>query len=316
MKKIKYLVLVLVVAALVLPMNLFSQVFKFSGGPSGGTFQYYASAISTIAKKHDVRVLAASSGGSVENIRTCNSGKSSFGVAYSGNVFEALHGKLSKDDNKYENVRALGFFYGAPGQLVAKKGSGIKSIKDLIGKSVGVGNAGSGAAANAELMFKHLGLWDKIKAEHLGYRGAADAFKNGQLDAFWVFAGYPNAAVLEVALQEDIVLLNLWEDLEASGFFKENPFYQKIVIPAKTYSGQDAPVISFQDAALWIASKDVPDDVVYKLLTTIYSKEGFAAMIEVHKSAKEMSIAGGLTGVVTPLHPGAIKFWTEMGVLK
>lgn len=316
MKNIRNIILAIIVLALILPLNLFSQVYKFSGGPSGGTYQYYASAISTIAKKNDIKVLAASSGGSVENIRTCNTGKSSFGIAYSGNVYEALHGKLSKDDNKYENVRALGFFYGAPGQLIVKKGSGIKSLKDLAGKSVGVGNAGSGAAANAELMFKHLGLWDKIKAEHLGYRGAADAFKNGQLDAFWVFAGYPNAAVLEVALQENIVLLNLWNELNESGFFKENPFYQKIVIPAKTYSGQDEPVISFQDAALWIANKDVPDEVVYKLLKTIYSKEGLAAMVEVHKSAKEMSVAGGLTGIVTPLHPGAIKFWKEMGVLK
>lgn len=316
MKKIKSIMLTIVVAALILPMDLFSQVYKFSGGPSGGTFQYYASAISTIAKKHDVRVLAASSGGSVENIRTCNSGKSSFGVAYSGNLYEALNGKLNQDNNKYEDVRALGFFYGAPGQLIVKKGSGIKNLKDLEGKRVGVGNAGSGAAANAELMLKHMGLWDKIKAEHLGYRGAADAFKNGQLDAFWVFAGYPNAAVLEVALQEDVRLLNLWEELETAGFFKANPFYQKIVIPANTYSGQDEAVNSFQDAALWIASKDVPDDVVYKLLKSIYSPAGLASMVEVHKSAKAMSIAGGITGIVTPLHSGATKFWTEMGVIK
>jgi len=316
MKKIKSIMLALIVTAIILPMDLFSQVYKFSGGPSGGTFQYYASAISTIAKKSDIRVLAASSGGSIENIRTCNSGKSSFGVAYSGNVYDALHGRLNQDNNKYEDVRAVGFFYGAPGQLIVKKDSGIKSLKDLEGKRVGIGNAGSGAAANAELMFRYIGMWDKIKTEHLGYRGAADAFKNNQLDAFWVFAGYPNASVLEVALQEDVRLLNLWNELETAGFFKENPYFQKIVIPANTYSGQDEAVNSFQDAALWITSKDVPDDVVYKMLKSIYSPEGLAAMVEVHKSAKAMSIAGGITGIVTPLHSGATKFWKEMGVIK
>lgn len=316
MKKIKSIVLALVVTALILPMDIFSQIYKFSGGPSGGTYQYYASAISTIAKKNDVRVLAASSGGSIENIRTCNSGKSSFGVAYSGHVFAALNGKLAKDENKYENVRAVGFFYGAPGQMIVKKGSGIKSLKDLEGKRVGVGNAGSGAAANAEMMLRYLGLWDKVDHENLGYRGAADAFKNGQLDAFWVFAGYPNAAVLEVALQKDIILLNLWDELNDAKYFDSNPFFQKRVIPAKTYNGQDSDVASFQDGALWIASKDVPDDVVYKLCKTIWSPEGLAAMVEVHKSAKAMSVAGGLTGIVTPLHPGAAKFWKEMGVLK
>ncbi|PIQ10178.1 MAG: C4-dicarboxylate ABC transporter substrate-binding protein [Ignavibacteriales bacterium CG18_big_fil_WC_8_21_14_2_50_31_20] len=316
MKKIKSIMLSLIVVALILPMDLFSQVYKFSGGPSGGTYQYFASAISTIAKKNDIRVLAASSGGSVENIRTCNNGKSSFGVAYSGNVYDALNGRLNQDSNKYLDVRVVGFFYGAPGQLIVKKNSGIKSLKDLEGKRVGVGNAGSGAAANAELMFKYLGLWDKIKPEHLGYRGAADAFKNGQLDAFWVFAGFPNASVLEVALQEDIQLLNLWNELETAGFFKENPYFQKIVIPANTYSGQETAVNSFQDAALWIANKDVPDDVVYNLLKAIYSPEGLTAMVEVHKSAKQMSISGGLTGVVTPLHSGATKFWKEKGVIK
>lgn len=316
MKKMKKIILALIVTALILPMDIFSQIYKFSGGPSGGTYQYYASAISTIAKKNDIRVLASSSGGSLENIRTCNSGKSSFGVAYSGHVYAALNGKLPKDENKYEDVRSLGFFYGAPGQMVVAKGSGIKTLKDLKGKRVGIGNAGSGAAANAELMLKFLGLWDKIKTENLGYRGAADAFKNGQLDAFWVFAGYPNAAVLEVALQKDISLLNLWDELETAGYFKDNPFFQKLVIPAKTYNGQDTDVASFQDGAIWIASKKVPDDVVYNLLKIIYSDAGLASMVEVHKSAKAMSVKGGLTGIVTPLHPGAAKFWKEMGVLK
>jgi TRAP transporter TAXI family solute receptor len=316
MKKIGNIITAFALAALILPLDLFSQVYKFSGGPSGGTFQYYASAISTIAKKNNIKVLATPSEGSIENIKLCNSGKSSFGIAYSGNVYEGLHGKLNQDKSKYENVRALGFLYGAPGQLIVKKGSKIKSLKDLVGKKVGVGNAGSGAAANAELMFKNLGIWDKIKVEHLGYREAADAFKNNQLDAFWVFAGFPNAAVLEVALQEDIQLLDIWKELEKSGFFGENPYFQKVVIPAKTYSGQNKPVNSFQDATLWIASKDTPDDVVYKLMKNIYSKEGLAAMVEVHKSATEMSISGGIKGIVTPLHPGAIKFWKEKGVLK
>lgn len=316
MKKTKSLALALVAISLILPMDLFSQVYKFSGGPSGGTYQYYASAISTIAKKNKIRVLASSSGGSLENIRTCNSGKSSFGVAYSGHVFAALNGQLPKDTNKYEDVRSLGFFYGAPGQFIVKKGSDIKSLKDLEGKRVGIGNAGSGAAANAELMLKHLGLWDKIETENLGYRGAADAFKNGQLDAFWVFAGYPNAAILEVALQKDITLLNLWDELDKADYFKTNPFFQKVTVPADTYNGQETDITSFQDGAIWIANKKVPEDVVYNLLKIIYSEKGLAHMVEVHKSANAMSVKGGLTGIVTPLHDGATKFWKEMGIIK
>lgn len=316
MKKLSVFVSMLIIIALVLPANTFGQMYKFSGGPSGGTFQYYASAISTLAKKHKIKVLASSSGGSIENIRTVNSGKSSFGVVYSGNTFDALNGKLKSDDKKYTDVMAVAYFYGAPGQMIVRAKSGIKHLKQLEGKRVGIGNAGSGAAANAELMLRFLGLWDKITPEFLGYRGAADAFKNGQLDAFWVFAGYPNAAVLEVALQEDVNLLNIYNDLEGAGYFEKYPYFQKIVIPAKTYSGQDEPVNSFQDAAIWGANRDVPADAVYNLLSAVYSEDGLKYMVEVHKSAKSMTIDHGIKGIVTPLHPGAEKFWKEKGIIK
>lgn len=293
-----------------------AQMYKFSGGPSGGTFQYYASAISTLAKKADLKVLAASSGGAIENIRTTNSGKSSFSVTYSGNVWAARNGQLTNDETRYEDVLAVSFLYGAPAQLVVEKGKGIDNPAQLEGKRVGVGNAGSGAAANAELYFRTIGIWEKMTAEFLGYRAAADAFKNGQLAAFWVFVGYPNASVLEAALQTDVKLLDTYSSAKAAGLFEKYPYFEKVVIPANTYSGQTEDVTTFQDAALWVANKDVPEDVVYNLLTQVYSEEGLAYMVEVHKSATAMTVEHGISGIVTPLHPGAEKFWREKGVLK
>ena len=78
---------------------------------------------------------------------------------------------------------AVAYLYGAPAQLVVKKGSGIKSTKDLVGKKVGVGNAGSGAFANCEMFFTHLGIWEKIERNAMGYNDAAQAFGNNQLKA-------------------------------------------------------------------------------------------------------------------------------------
>jgi uncharacterized protein len=316
MRKLTIFLSVILSLVIIVPSNLSAQVYKFSGGPSGGTFQYYASAISTLAKKHKMKVLASSSGGSIENIRTVNSGKSSFAVAYSGHVFAGLNSKLKNDDRKYENVMAVGFFYGAPAQLIVKKNSGINKARDLVGKRVGVGNAGSGAAANAEIFFTQLGVWEKMTRENLGYRGAADAFKNGQLDAFWVFAGFPNASVLEAALQTDVRLLNTSADGEDANLFKDYPYFGDITIPANTYSGQDKEVKTFQDAALWVANKKVPADVVYNMLKAVYSDAGLKYMVEVHKSAKGMSIETGTKGIITPLHPGAEKFWKEKGAIK
>lgn len=315
-KKLIICLLVLACAGLLVAPGVSAKAYRFSGGPSGGTFQYYASAISTLAKKHDINVLASSSGGAIENIRTTNSGKSSFSVTYSGHVYAAANGKLKNDENKYEDVLAVSFLYGAPAQLVVKKKSGITDPKQLADKRVGVGNAGSGAAANAEIFFTELGIWDKMGRENLGYRAAADAFKNGQLDAFWVFVGYPNASVLEAALQNEVNLLDTYKAGEAAGLFEKYPYFAKVVIPANTYNGQTEPVTTFQDAALWVANKDVEVDVVYNLLKAVYSDEGLKYMVEVHKSAKAMSIEGGLNGIVTKLHPGAVKFWKEMGVLE
>lgn len=307
--------IVLVISPL-LTRPVAAQMYKYSGGPSGGTFQYYASAISTLAKKHDIRVLAASSGGAIENIRTVNTGKSSFAVTYSGHVYAARNGGLKNDDRKYENVLAVAYLYGAPAQLIVRQGSGIDHPHQLVDKRVGVGNAGSGAAANAEIFFSNLGIWDEIDREHLGYRAAADAFKNGQLDAFWVFVGYPNASVIEAALQNDIKLLDTYTAGKEAELFEEYPYFAKAVIPANTYRGQTEDVTTFQDAALWVANKDIPEEVVYDLLTIVYSKEGLAHMVEVHKSAGAMSIDDGVKGIVTPLHPGAKKFWKEKSTIK
>ena len=79
---------------------------------------------------------------------------------------------MKGDTKKYENVLAVAYFYGAPAQLIVRADSGIKSAKQLEGKRVGVGNAGSGAAANAGLFFTELGIWDKIDRNFLGYREA------------------------------------------------------------------------------------------------------------------------------------------------
>jgi uncharacterized protein len=289
-------------------------MYTFSGGPSGGTFQYYASAIATIGQKQGQKLLARSSGGSIENIRLVNSQKADFAVAYSGHVYAGAHGSLKNDASLYTDVLVMAYLYGAPAQLVVKANDDINQPLDLVGKRVGVGNAGSGAAANAEIYFNSLGIWDKMDREFLGYRNAATAMQNGQLDAFWVFTGYPSASILEVAMQTEIKLLDTYSAGEAVGLFQNNPFFTAVTVPANTYKGQTQDVASFQDGALLVANTKVPDDVVHQILTSMYSQEGLEYLVSVHNSAKSMAIATGLKGVVTPIHPGAIKFWQEKGL--
>lgn len=290
----------------------------FGGGPAGGTFQVVANAIQTYKPVKEIKgfkVKAQSSAGSVENLRKVNSGRSDFGVVYSGHVYLGRNGKMKNDTKKYENVLAVSFLYGAPAQLVVRKGSGIKSTKDLAGKKVGVGNAGSGAFANCELFFSHMSIWDKIERNAMGYNDAAAAFGNNQLDAFWLFTAFPSGAVIMAAQTNNIELIDLGADAESSGFYEEYPYFSKLSVPAGTYKGVEADTPSFQDSALWVANADVPDDVVYKLLSTIYTDEGLAHMVNQKKTFKAMTVQNAGNGIVTPMHPGAMKFWKEKGVL-
>ena len=309
----------LLAGALALPASsLAAKRIVFGGGPAGGTFQIVANAIQTygpIKASGDYRIRARSSAGSVENLREVNRGKMHLGVVYSGHVYLGREGRLKNDERRYEDVLAVSYLYGAPAQLVVRKGSGIRSVMDLVGRKVGVGNLGSGAFANCELFFTHLGIWDAIERNVLGYNDAAAAFGNNQLDAFWLFTAFPSGAVIMAAQTNDIDLVDLAKDAEESGFYEKYPYFANLAVPAGTYRGVDRSVPSFQDSALWVANARVPADVVHDLLSKIYAEEGLAYMRRQKKTFEEMSVETGIKGIVTPLHPGAERFWKEKGRL-
>jgi TRAP transporter TAXI family solute receptor len=309
--------LLLLIVGLVLPTaSTAKDRLAFSGGPEGGTFQYFSNGISIRLSKQiaDVEVSNTASAGSLENLRRVNSGEADFGIVYSGDTFLGRNGRLTKDERKYENVQAMAYLYGAPAHLVTLKGSGIKTVADLEGKRVAVGGAGSGAAGAAQRYFTALGLWDKMDVEFLGYSKAAAALGDKLIDAFWVFAGYPNSSVIQAAASNDIVMIDLVKAGEDAGFFEQYPFYTQLTIPAGTYTGVESDILSFQDSALWVAGKHVKPAIVSAALADIFSEEGLAYMIKVKSTAKAMSIQGALNGIVTPIHEGAEVFWKEHGL--
>ena len=291
----------------------------FGGGPAGGTFQVVANAIQVykpVKAVQEFSVKAQTSAGSVENLRKTDAGRQQMSVVYSGHVWLGRNGQMKNDTKKYKNVLAVSWLYGAPAQLVVRKGSGIKSVKDLTGKKVGVGNAGSGAFANCELFFDHMGVWDKIERNAMGYNDAAAAFGNRQLDAFWLFTAFHSGAVIMAAQTNDIDLIDLNADAQASGFYKKYPYFAKLAVPAGTYRKVDYDAPAFQDSALWVANAKTPADTVYKLLSIIYADAGLQHMYGQKKTFKNMSLQTGATNIVTPFHPGAEKFWKEKGMLK
>ncbi len=288
---------------------------KIGGGPTGGTFNAFASGAAAYIPKKDpnIQCTAVGSGGSVANVRRVNSRESDFGLSYGGDLWLGANGKLPKDSNKYTNVRILGFLYGAPAQLVVRADSPIKSAKDLVGKRVAVGNAGSGAAASCERFFRHLGIWGKMKRQFLGYSKAAQNFLDRKLDAFWVLVGYPNRSIIEANSRAKIRLINVDDDAKASGFYKAMPFYRPTVIPANTYKGVPE-CRTFQDATFFTVNKAVPADLVYKIMTILWSEEGMREMTTRKKTFKTMTLENNFKGAPIKLHPGAVKFWEEKGI--
>lgn len=287
---------------------------KIGGGPTGGTFNTFANAMAVYVPKQleGIKVSAVGSGGSVENVKRVSAGESDFGLCYAVDSALGRGGNLPKDDTKYDGTMAMGFLYGAPAQLVVRADSDIKSAMDLKGKRVAVGNAGSGAAASAERFFRHLGVWDNFSPQFLGYSAAASAFKDGKIDAFWVLVGYPNRSIIEASVQVDVRLIEVGKDAEEFDFYSAYA-YIPMTIPAGTYGEGTPACASFQDATFLCANANVPADVVYNIMKTLWSPDGMAAMVAAKKTFKSMTLENAFDGASIPLHPGAVKFWEEQG---
>ncbi|WP_232818295.1 TAXI family TRAP transporter solute-binding subunit [Zobellella maritima] len=292
-----------------------TERLAFSGGPDGGTFQYFSNGIATRLSRNleGVEVSNMASAGSVENLRRVNSRDADFGIVYSGDIYLGQNGKLTEDTRKYRNVHALSYLYGAPAHLIVLDGSGITEVSQLAGKNVAVGPAGSGAAASAQRFFEGAGLWDSIKPQYIGYNQGASALGDRQIDALWVFAGFPNASVIQAASSNKIRLLQVFAAAEQGTLFTDHPYYAQVTIPAGTYSGVDYDVVTVQDSALWVAGRHLSPEQVYNSLKEIYSEAGLKFMSSVSQAASAMTIDSGTMGIVTPLHEGAKTFWTEHG---
>jgi hypothetical protein len=287
----------------------------FGGGPVGGSFQTFANAMALIMQDEyeNLDIAAEGTGGSGANLRGVNAGDFEYGIVYAGDAFLGQRGMLPEDDTEYTSVYPAAPLYGAVVHLVVSEESGIESIDDLPGKRIALGNAGSGAALSAERYFTHLELIDQMEVEFLGYSQAAQAMGDGQLDGFWILTAVPNASVTEATTYTDINMIDVYNPGVEAGFFDEFPFYTERVIPGGTYPGVEEDLPSFQDTAMLVAHEEVPADLVYNALISIFSEEGLDDMRQAHPAAQEMARENGVQGIPVTVHPGAARFWEELG---
>ena len=311
--------LCLLLPSLAMPLPAFADPTPvvISGGPAGGTFQIMTTAIQEskpVQKNTRLSIKAEPSAGSMENLRAIESGKADFGVVYAGHLYLARNGLLEDDPGRYEKVMAIAYLYGAPAQLIVRQGVGIHNVHDLVGKKVGVGMPGSGSHANCEQFLSHLGIWDRITKIQMGYLDTATAFAEKKIDAFWLFTGFPSGAAMVAAQKGEMDLLDLDVEARQSGFYAKYPYFTRVSVPARTYQGINHSTPTFQDSTLLVAGAGVPDAVVSDLLSMMYSNQALAHLRAKKSTFKEMRLATGTKGIITPMHPGAVSFWKKKGL--
>ncbi len=284
------------------------------GGQIRGAYNRWTSAYAVYLTKEldGVQVSSESSTGASENVRTVNSGAVELALTFSSETFLGYPGKAHYKKPQ-KNIRTMTYLFGSVGHLLVPAKSSVKTIYDLKGKTLSMGGPGSGSAKNLTNLVKHLGLWGKFKAVYLG-RKSPDAMRNGKIIGYNWHPGLGNAMIRDTATMMKIRFINMDAPARKSGFYKKYPYYGPTVIPAGVYPDVNVDTPTFGTGSVMIANKNVSSDLIYKIMSAIYSEKGRKYIVSAAgKVAKELSIKNGLKLINSPLHAGAVRFWKEKG---
>ncbi|HWP56675.1 MAG TPA: TAXI family TRAP transporter solute-binding subunit [Candidatus Acidoferrales bacterium] len=253
-------------------------------------------------------------GGSVENIRRVNGGEAEMGLSFSSDLHESYHGLEQFKGKPLTNARAVGLVFFGVAHLITYADSGIRTVQDLAGKRVAVGTPGSGTFANAERVFRALGLWDKINRIPLLGAQAGEALSDGKADAFFWTGPEPDRVTTEAASKKPIRAIDIYTPVSKTDFFKQYPYFARYVFAANSYRGITEDTSTVGVPVIWYAHRDVAAPLVQKMTAAAYGKEGYAHMQKVHAGAKDMLPQKALQGITIPLHRGAEDHWKSAGI--
>ncbi|HRV70647.1 MAG TPA: TAXI family TRAP transporter solute-binding subunit [Thermovirgaceae bacterium] len=311
MKKIFALALVMVMA---LAAGASAQTFvSLATGGTGGTYYPIGGGIADVVSKNlsDVQMTAETGNASQANLNLIGTNQIEMGLVQNDVAAFAYEGKYMFKE-PYKNVRAIASLYPETVQAIAMKKSGVASMRDLPGKRVSVGAPGSGVQVDVSLIFKVLGYkYSDVNADFLDFNNTTQRMKDGQLDVGFVVAGFPTASIMDLATMHDITLIEfddkLIEDLSA-----QFPFFVKDIVPAGTYRGIDKDIQTVAVQAMWVCDGNLSDDVVYKITKAFW--ENIEDVHKVHAKAKMITLDTALNGISVPVHPGAAKYYAEVGM--
>ena len=285
-------------------------------GGQAGVYYPLGVALSQIYAKDipNARSTAQVTKASAENLNLLQAGRGELAFALADAVSNAWKGEAEAGfPKKLDKLRGLSATYNNYIQIVASADSGIKTLADLKGKRVSVGAPKSGTELNARAILKAAGLSyaDLAKTEYLSFAESVNLMKNRQLDATLQSAGLGVASIRDLATSVPITVVAIPADVVAK---VGDAAYQPGVIPANTYSGQTADVPTVAIPNFLVTHSGVSDDVVYRMTKAMY--DNIDTLYAAHNAVRVMKRDNAIKGMPVPLHPGAEKYYREVGLIK
>lgn len=291
-------------------------------GTGGVTGVYYPTGgaicrlVNKSRKEHGVRCSVESTGGSIYNLNSIREGELDMGVSQSDWQYHAYNGSDQfQESGANKDLRAVFSVHAEPFTVVARKDSGIKTFQDLKGKRVNIGNPGSGQRGTIEVLMKEMGwtMNDFALASELKASEQSKALCDNKIDAMVYVVGHPSGAIKEATTSCDSVVVEV-SGAAVANLIKQNPYYRTAVVPGGMYRGNDADVNTFGVGATFVSSANVPEEVVYQVVKAVF--ENFDSFQRLHPAfehlKREEMVKDGLSA---PLHPGALKYYKEAGLL-
>ncbi|MBR3815031.1 MAG: TAXI family TRAP transporter solute-binding subunit [Spirochaetaceae bacterium] len=285
-------------------------------GGTSGTYYPFGGAIANIwnSKIENMNVTAQATGASAENLRLINKGEAEYAIVQNDVMDYAYNGKDLFAGEKLSNIMTIGTLYPEVVQIAVSKDSGIKSIADFKGKRISVGDAGSGVEFNAKQIMEGYGItFDDIKKSNLSFKESAEAIQNGTLDGCFITAGVPNSALQELAFTAGLTLIPV-DGAEADAICAKYGYYTKTVIPGNTYKGTSTDTAALAIKATLAVNSKLDEQTVYEMTKALF--DNLPALGNAHAKGKEVTIESAVTGVSVPFHPGAEKYFKEVGAMK
>ncbi|OLQ79783.1 C4-dicarboxylate ABC transporter substrate-binding protein [Photobacterium proteolyticum] len=301
-----------------------SRSYILATASTGGTYYPVGVALATLSKiklepKHQFSLAAISSAGSGENVKLLNENEAQFAI------LQGLYGAWAwngqgrfEKSGPQKQLRSVTMLWQNVEHFVvrsdlAKTGT-VADLKQMEDKKFSIGKKNSGTEGSGRQIMSGLNINpNTFNLAYLGYGASADAMQNGAIDGMNTPAGVPVSAVTRAfaAMGEKIQILS-FTDEQIKQANSEYSLWTKFTIPANTYPGQSKPVTTITQPNFLVVREDIADDDVYLLTKAIY--ENLPFLNGIHKTTKVMAIEKAIDGLPVPLHPGAARYYQEMGI--